>query len=156
MKEAGILPSFAGIAVSDRYQGYYSKTWQNHRRHQACAARIIRDFQDCAETYPGAAWPEQAMRSLRGLIHAWQAAREQGLAAISDGDRDPLETEFRRAVTVGLAAVSRVPGPKNQVRQQPAASCSSSAGPGRPTCSGSPPIPASGRRTTSQSAASAR
>ena len=59
------------------------------------------------------------MRSLRGLIRAWHAAREQGLAAISDGDREPLETEFRRAVTVGLAAVSRVPGPKNQVRQQP-------------------------------------
>ena len=119
MKEAGILPSFAGIAVSDRYQGYYSKTWQNLAGHQACAAHIIRDFQDCAETYPGAAWPEQAMRSLRSLIHAWHAAREQGLAAISDGDREPLETEFRRAVTVGLAAVSRVPGPKNQVRQQP-------------------------------------
>jgi len=112
MKEAGILPSFAGIAVSDRYQGYYSKTWQNLAGHQACAAHIIRDFQDCAETYPGAAWPEQAMRSLRGLIHAWQAAREQGLAAISDGDREPLETEFRRAVTVGLAAVSRVPRPE--------------------------------------------
>ena len=59
------------------------------------------------------------MRSLRGLIHAWYAAREQGLAAISDGDREPVETEFRRAVTVGLAAVSRVPGPKNQVRQKP-------------------------------------
>ncbi len=38
MKEAGILPSFAGIAVSDRYQGYYSKTWQNLAGHQACAA----------------------------------------------------------------------------------------------------------------------
>jgi transposase len=26
MKEAGILPSFAGIAVTDRYRGYYSQT----------------------------------------------------------------------------------------------------------------------------------
>jgi transposase len=59
------------------------------------------------------------MRALRGLIRAWHAAREQGLPAIPDGDRGPLETEFRRAVTVGLAAVSRVPGPRNQVRQQP-------------------------------------
>jgi len=119
MKEAGILPSFAGIVVSDRYQGYYSDSWKSFAGHQACAAHIIRDFQDCAETYPGAAWPEQAMRSLRGLIHAWHEAREQGLPAIPDGGREPLETEFRRAVTVGLAAVSRVPGPKNQVRQQP-------------------------------------
>jgi hypothetical protein len=30
-----------------------------------------------------------------------------------------LETEFRRAVTVGLAAVRRVPGPKTTVRQKP-------------------------------------
>ena len=119
MKEAGILPSFAGIVVSDRYAGYYSQTWANFAGHQACTAHLTRDFQDCAETYPGAAWPEQAMRSLRGLIRAWHAAREQGLPAIPDGDRDPLETEFRRAVTVGMATVSRVPGPKNKTRQQP-------------------------------------
>jgi transposase len=119
MRAAGVLPSFAGIAVSDRYAGYHSQTWQHFAGRQACAAHLIRDFRDCAETYPGAAWPEQAMRSLRGLIHAWHAARGQGLAAIPAGEREPLETEFRRAVTVGLAAVSRVPGPKNQVRQQP-------------------------------------
>jgi hypothetical protein len=105
--------------VSDRYAGYYSDAWANFAGHQACAAHVIRDFQDCAETYPGAAWPELAMRSLRGLIGAWHAARGQGLAAIPAEEREPLETEFRRAVTVGLAAVSRVPGPKNQVRQQP-------------------------------------
>jgi transposase len=60
----------------------YSQTWQSLAGHQACAAHLIRDFADCAETYPGAAWPEQAIRSLRGLIHAWHAAREQGLPAI--------------------------------------------------------------------------
>ena len=37
-------------------------------------------------------------------------------------------TEFRRAVTVGLAAVSRVPGPKNsRSSSSPAARCSNSA-----------------------------
>jgi hypothetical protein len=119
MKEAGILPSFAGIVVSDRYQGYYSETWKTFAGHQACAAHLLRDFEDCAETYPGAGWPEQAQRALRGLIRAWHAARKQGLAAIPAVVREPLELEFRRAVAVGLAAVSRVPGPKNQVRQQP-------------------------------------
>ena len=29
MKDAGILPSYIGIAVSDRYQGYWSGTWEN-------------------------------------------------------------------------------------------------------------------------------
>jgi transposase len=119
MREAGILPSFAGIAVTDRYKGYYSETWRHLAGHQACAAHIVRDFADCAETYPDAAWPEQAIRSLRGLIRAWHAAREQGLPAIPAADREPLETEFRRAVTVGLAAVSRVPGPRNTVKQKP-------------------------------------
>jgi hypothetical protein len=119
MREAGILPSFAGIVVSDRYQGYYSQTWQGFAGRQACAAHLIRDFADCAETYPDAAWPQQAIRSLRGLIRAGHAAREQGLPAIPAEEREPLETEFRRAVTVGLAAVSRVPGPKNKTRQQP-------------------------------------
>jgi transposase len=119
MKEAGILPSFTGIVVSDRYRGYYSETWKTFAGHQACTAHLIRDFEDCAETYPGAGWPQQAQRALRGLIRAWHAAREQGLPAIPAEDREPLELEFRRAVAVGLAAVSRVPGPKNTVKQKP-------------------------------------
>jgi transposase len=119
MREAGILPSFAGIAVTDRYKGYYSETWENFAGRQACAAHLIRDLADCSETYPGAGWPEQAQRALRGLIRAWHTAREQGLPAIPAAGREPLETEFRRAVTVGLAAVSRVPGPKTKVKQKP-------------------------------------
>lgn len=74
MKKAGILPFFAGIVVSDRYQGYFSKTWGNFADHQACTAHLIRDFEDCAETYPGQAWAAQAQRALRGLIRAWHAA----------------------------------------------------------------------------------
>jgi transposase len=117
MKEAGVLPFFAGIVVSDRYAGYFSETWETFAGHQACAAHLIRDFEDCAETYPGAGWPQQAQRALRGLIRAWHAAREQGLPAVPAEAREPLELEFRRAVTFGLSAVPRVPGPKNQVRQ---------------------------------------
>jgi transposase len=119
MKEAGILPFFTGIAVSDRYKGYWSETWENFAGRQACAAHILRDLQDCAESYPGAVWPEQAVRALRGLVRAWHAAREQGLPAIPARIREPLETEFRRAVTVGLASVPRVPGPRNAVKQKP-------------------------------------
>jgi hypothetical protein len=42
-----------------------------------------------------------------------------GTSAIPGKAREPLEAEFRRAVTVGLAAVSRVPGPRNTVKQKP-------------------------------------
>ncbi len=119
MKKAGILPFFAGIVVSDRYAGYFSGTWETFAGHQACAAHLIRDFGDCAETYPGSGWPQQAQRALRGLIRAWHAAREQDLPAIPDDIRQPLELEFRRAVTFGLSAVPRVPGPENSVKQKP-------------------------------------
>ena len=61
----------------------------------------------------------QAQRALRGLIHAWHAAREQGLDAIPAGVREPLEREFRHAVLAGLASVPRVPGPKNSTKQKP-------------------------------------
>ncbi len=76
MKGAGIPPSFAGIAVTGRYKGYHSKTWENPAGHQARAAHLIRGFTDYAETYLGAGWPEQAQRALRGLVRAWHAARE--------------------------------------------------------------------------------
>jgi transposase len=119
MKEAGILPGFAGVAVSDRYQNYFSATWQNLAGNQACLAHILRDFEDCAETYPDAVWPVQAQRALRGLIHAWHAAREQGLEAVPACIRGPLEHEFRHAALAGLASVPRVPGPKNSTKQKP-------------------------------------
>jgi transposase len=119
MKAGGIPELFAGVVVSDRYQGYWSETWESFAGHQACAAHLIRDFADCAETYPGSGWPEQAQRALRGLIRAWHAAREQGLPSVPDEVRTPLDLEFRRAVTFGVSAVPRVPGPRNAVKQRP-------------------------------------
>jgi transposase len=119
MADAGILPGFAGIVVSDRYQNYFSPRWEHIAGNQVCLSHLLRDYEDCAESYPGAVWPVQAQRALRGLIHAWHAAREQGLDAIPAGVRNPLEHEFRHAVLAGLASVPRVPGPKNGTKQQP-------------------------------------
>jgi hypothetical protein len=119
MEDAGILPGFAGIVVSDRYQDYFSARWKHVAGNQACLAHLLRDFEDCAETYPGAVWPAQAQRALRGLIHAWHAAVDQGLPAIPANALKPLEHEFRHAVLAGLASVPRVPGPRNTVRQKP-------------------------------------
>ena len=119
MRQAGILPGFAGVVVSDRYQNYFHESWEHIAGNQACCAHLLRDFQDCAETYPGAVWPEQAQRALRGLIHAWHTAREQGLGSIPADITGPLEHEFRHAVLAGLASVPRVPGPKNSIKQRP-------------------------------------
>ena len=82
-------------------------------------SNILRDLEDATETYPDAHWPAQAQRALRGLIHAWNQARDGGLAAIAEATARPLITEFRRAGAVGLAAVPRIPGPKNSTAQHP-------------------------------------
>jgi hypothetical protein len=119
MADAGILPDFAGIVVSDRYQNYFSSRWEHIAGNQACLSHLLRDYEDCAETYPGAVWPVQAQRALRGLVHAWHAACEQGLPAIPADVLKPLADEFRHAVLAGLASVPRVPGPKNAVKQEP-------------------------------------
>ena len=87
------------------------------------AAGLVKDSVALIRTLiaasPVAGWPQQAQRALRGLIRAWHAAREQDLPAVPAEIREPLELEFRRAVTFGLSAVPRVPGPKNAVKQKP-------------------------------------
>ena len=99
MRHAGILPGFAGIVVSDRYQNYFHQSWEHVAGNQACLAHILRNYQDCAETYPGAIWPVHTQRALRGLIHAWHAVRKQGLSAIPG----------RRAETAGARVPPRRP-----------------------------------------------
>jgi transposase len=117
--EAGILPGFAGIAVHDRYSNYFHPRWEHLAGHQACAAHLLRDFADAAETYPDAHWPEQAQRALRGLITAWHTARTARLSEIDPRVRAKLTAEFRDAVKVGLSQVPRVPGPRRSTAQRP-------------------------------------
>ncbi len=157
MKEAGILPSFAGIVVSDRYAGYYSETWQNFAGHQACAAHLIRDFADCAETYPGAGvagaghpvaarpHPRLARRPRAGTSR--HPRRRPGTA----GDRVPPRRHRRPG--------RRLPRPRPEEPGEAAARPRDARVLPRPAGRRAPvhrPTPASGRRTTSQSAASAR
>jgi transposase len=117
--EFGILPRFAGIAVHDRYQNYYNPAWAQLAGHQACTAHLLRDFTDAAESHPRAAWPEQAQRALRGLIHAWHDSRDIDLPAIAAPIADPLISEFRHAIRVGLAEVRPNPGPRSSTAQPP-------------------------------------
>ena len=116
-RDFGILTDFAGVVVSDRYVNYWNSGWEHIAGHQACLSHILRDLEDAAEAYPDAHWPAQAQRALRGLIHAWNVVRGSGLAAIPEDNAAPLVTEFRRARAVGLAAVPRIPGPKNTTAQ---------------------------------------
>ncbi len=86
--------------------------------HQLCAAHLLRDLADAAQSYPGAIWPGQATEALQALIHAANLAREQGLSAVPEADAAPHERLFRHGVRVGLSAVRRLPGAN--VEQPPA------------------------------------
>ncbi len=109
-----VFPDLSGsVTVHDRYQNYDAFTAV---AHQLCAAHLLRDLEDAAQSYPDAIWPGQAADALRALIHAANAARGQGLAAVPADDAANDLRLFRSAVLVGLSEVRRVPGAK---RKQP-------------------------------------
>jgi transposase len=107
---AFVFPDLAGVVVvHDRYQNYDAFPGISH---QLCAAHLLRDLADAAETYPGAIWPGQIADALRGLIHAASQAREQGLAAVPGDIAAPLIHTFRHGVLAGLSDIPRRPGRK--------------------------------------------
>ena len=103
------------VVVHDRYVNYDAFPGISH---QLCTQHLLRDLEDAAQTYPGAIWPGQIAEALRGLIHAANIARDQGLAAVPGQMTTEHLTLFRRGVTVGLSQVRRVPGAKT--KQPPA------------------------------------
>ena len=103
------------VVVHDRYVNYDSFSGISH---QLCCQHLLRDLEDAAQSYPDAIWPGQIADALRGLIHAANLARGQGLAAVpAEMTAEHLKL-FRRGVTVGLSQVRRVPGAKS--KQPPA------------------------------------
>jgi hypothetical protein len=106
--DAFVFPDLSGaVLVHDRYRNYDKIPGV---LHQLCTQHLLRDLEDCAQAYPDAVWPGQAAEALRGLIHAANTARDNGLAAVPDGDKAADLHLFRNAVRVGLSEVRRVPG----------------------------------------------
>jgi transposase len=113
--EAFVFPDLTGVVVHDRYQNYDKFPGLTH---QLCAAHLLRDIEDAAQSYPAAIWPGQIADALRALIHAASLARDQGLAAVPDHDKAADLRLFRHGVRVGLSQVPRRPGAN--VQQPPA------------------------------------
>jgi transposase len=119
-KDFGVLTSFTGIAVHDRYSLYdHPELTRTLAGHQLCAAHLLRDIADAAEANPDHPWPAQADRALRGLIRAARTARDAGRPAIPPDVADPLILELRRSVRFGLSQIPRVPGPAATTKQRP-------------------------------------
>jgi transposase len=108
---AFVLPDMTGVIVHDRYQNYDSAEFAG-LVHQLCTQHLLRDLADAAERYPGSIWPGQIADALRGLIHAANTARRQGLSAIPAQIAAPLMHTFRHGVLAGLSEVPRRPGRK--------------------------------------------
>jgi transposase len=107
---AFVFPDLAGVVVvHDRYQNYDAFPGVIH---QLCCHHLIRDCQDAAETYPQAVWPGQIADALRGLIHAANWAREQGLTSVPGDIAAQLIHAFRHGVLAGLSEIPRRPGRK--------------------------------------------
>jgi hypothetical protein len=111
-----VIKDLAGVLVHDRYQNYDSAELGTHE-HQLCAQHLLRDLEDCAETYPQAHWPAQIQTAMRGLIHQANLAREQHLDQIDPQTRQELIRSYRHGVRVGLSEVRRVAGPAKTTKQ---------------------------------------
>lgn len=111
--KAFVLAELTGVVVHDRYQNYDSVEVGEHL-HQLCCAHLLRDLEDAAEVYPQAHWPGQIQEALRGLIHAANTAREQGLSEIDEHIKTEHIIWFRRGVRVGLAQVPPTVGRKDK------------------------------------------
>ena len=106
--DAFVFPDLSSsVLVHDRYQNYDAVPGV---LHQLCTQHILRDLEDAAQSYPDAVWPGQAAGALRALIHAANAARAQGLAAVPGEEIAADLRLFRNAIRVGLSGVRRVPG----------------------------------------------
>jgi transposase len=113
MDAAGVLPSFAGIAVHDAWAPY--DTYQDLEGHGLCCAHALRELQAVTDTAPAGqwCWATQAADALRAMKRLADAA----LTADGPLDRtgpDQLAAarhRFRSAVLIGEKQTAARSGP---------------------------------------------
>ncbi|MGH3193176.1 MAG: IS66 family transposase, partial [Streptosporangiaceae bacterium] len=121
MKAAGVLPSFAGIAVHDAWAPY--DTFDNVAGHALCGAHVLRELVAVTETGTDLdrAWAQQAIDALLALNEAADAARAAGQEAIDTETRDKHEDWYRKAAATGIALNAARSGKLQQKRHALAA-----------------------------------
>jgi len=121
MRAAGILPSFAGIAVHDAWAPY--GTFGNVAGHALCGAHLLRELVAVTET--GAdldkTWAQQAIDALLALNDAAEAARAAGQDAVGADIQDKHEDWYRKAAEAGIALNAARQGKLQQKRHALAA-----------------------------------
>ena len=102
MDAAGVLPSFAGIAVHDAWAPY--DTYDGIAAHALCNAHVLRELTAVTETGSGLdlAWAQQAIDALVKLKDAATAARQAGRPAIDADLLAEQEKYFTDAARTGI------------------------------------------------------
>jgi transposase len=116
MSAAGVLPSFAGIAVHDAWAPY--DTFGNVAGHALCGAHVLRELVAVTETgtdldKTGA---QQAIDALLALNEAADAARAAGQDAIDPEMLAKHEDWYRKAAATGIALNAARQGKLQQKR----------------------------------------
>jgi transposase len=116
MKAAGVLPSFAGIAVHDAWAPY--DTFENVAGHALCGAHVLRELVAVTETGTDLdrTWAQQAVDALLALNEAADAARAAGQDAIDPETRTKHEGWYRQAAATGTALNTARSGKLQQKR----------------------------------------
>ncbi len=116
MKAAGVLPSFAGVAVHDAWAPY--DTFGNVAGHALCGAHVLRELVAVTETGTDLdrTWAQQAIDALLALNEAACAARAAGQDAIDTETRVKHEGWYRQAAKTGAALSAGRQGKLQQKR----------------------------------------
>ena len=101
MDAAGVLPGFGGIACHDAWAPY---DCYDCGGHALCCAHVLRELTAVTETGTDrdVTWARQAIEALLALKKAADAARADGLAAISEETLDEHSRWFREAASAGI------------------------------------------------------
>jgi transposase len=116
MKAAGVLPSFAGIAVHDAWAPYDS--FDGVAGHALCGAHLLRELTAVTDTGTGLdrTWAQQAIDALLALGEAAEAARQAGNSALGPEARKKHEDWYRQAAETGIAVNAARNGKLQQKR----------------------------------------
>jgi transposase len=105
MQAAGILPGYAGIAVHDCWQPYFSYV---DVTHAVCNAHILRELTGWHDTDPHRhAWAEQAIDVLTEANAAVVAAKASGHTALPAAVLADFDQRWQAALAAGYTANPR-------------------------------------------------
>jgi transposase len=99
MDAAGVLPSFAGVAVHDGWSPY----WRYEVTHALCGAHLLREL-DAITQEPGQGWAAGMAELLADAKTQADRARDAGAEQVDGGMRERLKARYQRLLADGPVA----------------------------------------------------